>query len=94
MEDTACCGRDGQRMVDSGAYGIVTVREVRSSLHRTQDKGAILAFSSCHRPYVEKQIYKGFLARMTPDMCYHQSIQALGRYLITTLSTSEGLEAT
>lgn len=49
MKDAACCRRDGQTMANSNDFNTVTAVEVKSSLYRAQDEGAIPAFLDGHR---------------------------------------------
>lgn len=49
VTDAACCRREGQTVANSNDFNIVTAVEVKSSLHRAQDKGAIPALLNCHR---------------------------------------------
>lgn len=54
MKDATCGRRDGQTMANSNDLNTVTAVEVKSSLYRAQDKGAIPAFLNCHRPARKK----------------------------------------
>ena len=49
VEDATCCRRDGQTMANSNDFNIVTAVEMKSSLYRAQDEGAIPALLNCHR---------------------------------------------
>lgn len=47
VKDATCCRRDGQAMANSNYFNVVTAMEVKSSLYRAQDKGAIPALLNC-----------------------------------------------
>ena len=48
VKDATCRRRDGQTMANSNDFNVVTAVEVKSSLYRAQDKGAISALLNCH----------------------------------------------
>lgn len=48
MKDATCRRRDGQTMANSNDFNVVTAVEVKSSLYRAQDKGAISALLNRH----------------------------------------------